>query len=288
MDIIRAKKMGFCFGVEKAVKTCYQVAKEQNENIYILGMVVHNKDVVKEMKGIGFKIIEEESILKNEDTLSEKDTVIIRAHGTTEEVLEKLKEKKVKIVDATCVFVKKIKEILIEQENKDEEILFVGDKNHPEVKGIISFGRKVTVFKNIDELKKFDFNEKIRYSLLTQTTLNKEKFNEIRNYLEKTHRNVTIFDRICGATSERQEAAKELAKNTDVVFIVGDEKSSNSKKLLEISLTYNENSYLIQNDEELDLSLIENAEKIGITAGASTPENIIKKIENKIRGNRNV
>ena len=288
MVIIRAEKMGFCFGVKKAVETCYEVADKIGTNKYILGMVVHNKDVVKEMEKIGFKIVNEDEILQGEDFLKKGDIVIIRAHGTTSQIIDKLKEKEVEIYDATCIFVDRIKEILIEREALGDEIIFIGDKEHPEVKGIISFGKNVNVFKNLEELKESSLKNSKRYSVLTQTTLNKSKFLEIKEYLEKYYSNAQIFDRICGATSERQEATKKLAKLCDVVIVIGDLKSSNSKKLLEVALTNNPKSYLVQNENELDLSIFSKEMKIGITAGASTPEDIIKKIENKIRGNFNV
>ena len=288
MEIIRAKKMGFCFGVKKAVETCYEVVKEKDKKKYILGMVVHNKDVVKEMQDIGFEIVEEEKILNKQDSLKKGDIVVVRAHGTTSEIMEILKEKQVEIHDATCIFVDKIKEILIEREDLGDEIIFIGDKEHPEVKGIISFGKNINIFKDLEELEGSLLNKSKKYSVLTQTTLNKKKFLEIKDYLQKNYSNAQIFDRICGATSERQEATRELAEKTDLVLVIGDLKSSNSKKLLEVALSINPNSYLIQNETELNMDLIKENMKIGITAGASTPEEIIKKIENKIRGNFNV
>lgn len=287
MKIIRAEKMGFCFGVKNAVDTCYKISKE-NSKKYILGMIVHNKDVVNDMKSIGFEVIEEENILNNNNSLKEGDTIIIRAHGTTKDIMDILNSKKINIIDTTCVFVKKIKKILIEQEKLGDHIIFIGDKNHPEVRGIISFGKNVVVFKNLEELKTSNFDYNISYTVLTQTTLNKEKFFKIKNFLEKKYKNMKIFDKICGATSERQEATKNLAKIADIVLVIGDEKSSNSKKLLEIAKTYNNNSFLIQNEKELSLELLKNIEIVGITAGASTPEKIIKNIENKIRGNFDV
>ncbi|WP_297599020.1 4-hydroxy-3-methylbut-2-enyl diphosphate reductase [uncultured Cetobacterium sp.] len=288
MEIIRAEKMGFCFGVEKAVETCYDISKKTNGKKYILGMVVHNKDVVKDMEKIGFEVVNEDEILDGRDNLKKDDIVVIRAHGTTCEVIKRLKEKEVKIHDATCVFVDRIKEILIKREEVGDEIIFIGDKNHPEVKGVISFGKNVNVFKNLEELKGSPLNVSKKYSVLTQTTLNKEKFLEIKEYLQKHYPNAQIFDRICGATSERQDATKKLAKCTDVMIVIGDLNSSNSKKLLEVALACNPNSYLIQNENELNLSIFNEKMSIGITAGASTPEEIIKKIENKIRGNFNV
>lgn len=288
MEIIRAEKMGFCFGVKKAVETCYEVSKKKGSRKYILGMVVHNKDVVKEIENIGFVMVDEKDILDGKDTLKKGDTIVIRAHGTTSQIVEILKRKEVEIYDATCIFVDKIKEILIERESLKDEIIFIGDREHPEVKGIISFGKKVNVFKNLEELKESSLDRSKRYSVLTQTTLNKSKFLEIKEYLEKYYSNAQIFDRICGATSERQEATKKLANICDIIVVIGDLKSSNSKKLLEVAKAENPNSYLVQNEEELDMSIFSENMKIGITAGASTPEDIIKKIENKIRGNFNV
>ncbi|MGL4946920.1 MAG: 4-hydroxy-3-methylbut-2-enyl diphosphate reductase [Cetobacterium sp.] len=288
MEIIRAEKMGFCFGVKKAVEACYRIAEKKSKNKYILGMVVHNKDVVDEMKRIGFVIIEEEKILNGKDPLVKGDTIIIRAHGTTAEIINILKQKQIEIIDATCIFVDKIKEILIERESLGDEIIFIGDKEHPEVKGIVSFGKKIKIFKSLNELKENPLKSSKKYSVLTQTTLNKEKFIDIKEYLQKHYSNAKIFDRICGATSERQEATRKLSRVCDIVVVIGDLKSSNSKKLLEVAIAENPKSYLIQNDTELDLSIFSKNMKIGITAGASTPEDIIKKIENKIRGNFNV
>lgn len=288
MEILRADKMGFCFGVKKAVETCYEISESREYRKYILGMVVHNKDVVKKMSEIGFLTITEEELLEGKDNLKKGDIVIIRAHGTTKEIYEILRKKSVIIEDATCIFVTKIREILLEREKEEDEIIFIGDKDHPEVKGIISFGKNIHIFKTIEELKKADFNKEKKYSVLTQTTLNKEKFLEIKEYLQKHYSNAKIFDRICGATSERQEATKSLSKIVDIVIVIGDIKSSNSKKLLEVALKNNQNSYLIQNDKELNLSIFKPGMKVGITAGASTPEEVIKKIENKIRGKFNV
>lgn len=284
MTILRAEKMGFCFGVEKAIELCYKLSGEKESKKYILGMLVHNKDVIDEMREIGFETVTEEEILSGKDSLIAGDIVVIRAHGTTSEIWKRLEEKKVKIYDASCIFVNKIKEILIEEEQKGNEIVFIGDKEHPEVKGIVSFGERVLIFKDLEELKKFNFDKEKNYTLLTQTTLNKKKFLEMRNYLEKNYSNFRIFDRICGATFERQEATKKLAREVELLVVIGDVKSSNTKKLLEIAKNENMNSILIQNEKELDLDILKKEMIVGITAGASTPEKTIRKIEDRIRG----
>ncbi|MGL6114669.1 MAG: 4-hydroxy-3-methylbut-2-enyl diphosphate reductase [Cetobacterium sp.] len=285
MEIIRAKKMGFCFGVRGAIRTCHRVSETENNKKYILGMVVHNKHVVKSLEELGFSVVEERDLLENKDNLKPGDIVVVRAHGTTKAVYDILKERDVIIYDAACIFVTKIRDILLEEKAKGNRIIFIGDKEHPEVKGIISFGENVIIYKDLEELKNGELDSNINYSLLTQTTYNKDKFAEIKEYLESNWPNVQIFDRICGATYERQKAAEDLAKNVDIVIIVGDKNSSNSKKLFEISKKHNENSYLVQDETEIDLSWFKGQERIGITAGASTPEDIIINIENKIRGN---
>ncbi|WP_270749390.1 4-hydroxy-3-methylbut-2-enyl diphosphate reductase [Fusobacterium hominis] len=287
MEIIRAKHMGFCFGVTGAIDTCYQVIsndKNLGKKVYILGMLVHNESVVEELKNKGFEIIEEEDILHGKDKLQSKDIVIIRAHGTTKEIYSILNEKNVDIHDATCVFVAKIRKTLVEMEKTGYNIVFIGDKNHPEVRGIISFGNNVQVCANLEELKKIEIDEKKKYCLLTQTTLNKKSLEKIKSYLENKHSNVKILDKICGATQVRQEAVEDLAKIADIVIVVGGKNSSNTKKLYDISNSFNPHTYLIQDENDLDPNWLIGKEKIGITAGASTPERIVINIENKIRG----
>jgi 4-hydroxy-3-methylbut-2-enyl diphosphate reductase len=277
--------MGFCFGVAGAIEICNKMLREiKNKKIYILGMIVHNKYVVSDLTKKGLEILEEEKILNGENRLCPGDVVIIRAHGTTKEIYEILKEKNVKIVDATCVFVTNIRKTLEKMEKEEKEIIFIGDKEHPEVKGIVSFGKNVSIFKNLEELKKFSIDPNKKYSLLTQTTLNKIEFEEIKNYFEKDYSNIEIFDRICGATYDRQRATEELAKQVDLALIVGDKKSSNTHKLYEIAKKINEKSYLIQSVEEIDDNWFFEIKKVGITAGASTPSELIVEIENKLRG----
>lgn len=287
MEIIRAKHMGFCFGVAGAIDICYKVSQDKKnigKKINILGMLVHNEYVVEKLKKEGFGIIEEEMLLKDGYSLGENDIVIIRAHGTSEDIYTKLKEKNVEIYDATCVFVTHIRKTLIEMEKQGYHILFIGDKNHPEVKGIISFGKNVDVFDTIEELQKFSIQENEKYCLLTQTTLNKKKLEKIKSYLENNFKNVKILDKVCGATQVRQEAVEELANKVDILIVIGGKNSSNTKKLYDISIKINGNTYLIQDERDLQKDWFLGKEKIGITAGASTPEEIVNKIENEIRG----
>ena len=283
MEIIRAKHMGFCFGVLEAINVCNSLVEEKGRK-YILGMLVHNKQVVEDMQRKGFKLVTENELLEDMDGLKEGDIVVIRAHGTSKSVHEKLKERKVKVFDATCIFVNKIRqEIEIANEN-GYSILFMGDKNHPEVKGVISFADDIQIFEGFEEAKKLKIDLDKTYLLSTQTTLNKKKFEEIKKYFKENYKNVIIFDKICGATAVRQKAVEDLAIKVEVMIIVGDTKSSNTKKLYEISKKLNGNSYLVENEEQLDLTIFRGKEVVGITAGASTPEETIMNIEKKIRG----
>ena len=283
MEIIRAKHMGFCFGVLEAINVCNSLIEEKGRK-YILGMLVHNKQVVEDMEKKGFKLVKEEELLEDIDDLKENDIVVVRAHGTSKKVHEKLKERKVKVYDATCIFVNKIRQEIEIANEKGYNILFMGDKNHPEVKGVISFADNIQIFESLEEAMKVKIDSSKTYLLSTQTTLNKKKFEEVKKYFKENYQNVIIFDKICGATAVRQKAVEELAIKADIVIIVGDTKSSNTKKLYEISKKLNSESYLVENEEQLDLTIFRGKEVIGITAGASTPEETIMNIEKKIRG----
>ena len=283
MEIIRAKYMGFCFGVLEAINVCNSLVEEKGKK-YILGMLVHNKQVVEDMQRKGFKLVTEEELLQDVDSLEENDIVVIRAHGTSKKVHEKLKERKVKVFDATCIFVNKIRQEIEIANEKGYSILFMGDRNHPEVKGVISFADDIQIFESYEEATKLKIDLDKTYLLSTQTTLNKRKFEEVKKFFKENYKNVIIFDKICGATAVRQKAVEDLAVKVELMIVVGDTKSSNTKKLYEISKKLNDNTYLIENEEQLDLNIFSGKKVVGITAGASTPEETIMNIEKKIRG----
>lgn len=283
MEIIRAKYMGFCFGVLEAINVCNSLVEEKGKK-YILGMLVHNKQVVEDMQRKGFKLVTEEELLQDVDSLEENDIVVIRAHGTSKKVHEKLKERKVKVFDATCIFVNKIRQEIEIANEKGYSILFMGDRNHPEVKGVISFADDIQIFESYEEATKLKIDLDKTYLLSTQTTLNKRKFEEVKKFFKENYKNVIIFDKICGATAVRQKAVEDLAVKVELMIVVGDTKSSNTKKLYEISKKLNDNTYLIENEEQLNLDIFSGKKVVGITAGASTPEETIMNIEKKIRG----
>ncbi len=285
LEIIRAEKMGFCFGVQDAVDLSELNSKKyKGKKIFMLGMLVHNEQVIKDLREQGIGIITEEEVLEDKVKLDENTVIIVRAHGTIKKIYEILERSKATIYDAACVFVKRIRELLEEKIKEKYKIIFIGDKNHPEVKGIISHGKDILVYSNLKELESAKLNINEKYYFIAQTTLNKDVYNDIKLYIEKKYLNSQIGNTICGATYVRQKAVEKLAKETDVVLIVGGKSSSNTRKLYEIAKNYNKNAYKIESYKELDLKWLKGYERIGITAGASTPEKSIIEIERIIKG----
>lgn len=277
--------MGFCLGVEQAVDLAKQISLENtNKHIYILGELVHNKEVIKELEELNIKTIDEKKFERDEYTFEKDDIVILRAHGSTKFIYDKLIEQEVVIHDAACIFVKRIRNLLLQKMDEGYEILFIGDKEHPEVKGIISYGKDIKVFENLDILKKSNLDRYKKYYFLTQTTFNKYIFYDIKEYIKENFPKSDVGLTICGATYERQISVEKLAKETDLVIIVGGKNSSNTKKLYQIAVNLNPNTYLVETKEDLDMNWLIGKEKIGITAGASTPEKSIIEIERKIKG----
>ncbi len=277
--------MGFCLGVEQAVELAKEVAsKNKDKSVFILGELVHNKQVIKDLEKMNIKTINEEDFLNDKYAFEERDIVILRAHGSTKEVYEKLLTQGVSIYDAACIFVKRIRNLLMQKLSEGYEIIFIGDKEHPEVKGIISYGNDIKVYENLDSLKISSLDKKGKYYFLTQTTFNKYVFQEIKDYIKLEFLNSDVGMTICGATYERQIAVETLAKEVQIIIIVGGKNSSNTKKLFQIASKINSKTYLVETKDDLDMKWFEGIEKVGISAGASTPKESIIEIERKIKG----
>ncbi|MDO4744341.1 MAG: 4-hydroxy-3-methylbut-2-enyl diphosphate reductase [Clostridia bacterium] len=274
MEIKIAEKSGFCFGVDRAVKIAYDTAKKKN-NIFTYGMLIHNADVTSELEKMG--VMCAESI----DSIPDGSTVIIRAHGISKAEYMMLEEKCAEVIDATCPFVKRIHKIVEEEHKKGRQIVIAGDKNHPEVKGIDGWCENSAFIagdeSDCDEILKK--NSEIPISIVSQTTLRPEKAKKIEKILKKYFTNAIFFDTICSATEERQMAAEKLSKESDVMLVLGGKNSSNTEKLFEICREHCQDTYKIENSKELDgLAHLfkKNIKKVGITAGASTPDKVIK------------
>ena len=282
-NIKLAKFAGFCYGVKRAVETAKKLKQENPDKcVYILGELIHNTDVIEELENLGIKTIYE---------VPEKaeGICIIRSHGEAPEVFEKIKKAGLELVDLTCPDVKKVQQKAIELAQKDYFVVIVGKPNHPEVMAIKAnadmYSDKVVVATTIEELEPFAEKIKIhkRVGVVVQTTQMVSSLNLVVNYLNMIAKEVLIHNTICQSTAMRQKEAKELAKESDLMLVVGSKKSANTTHLAEILKDCTKTVH-IENDSELDENLFNNITNIGITAGASTPQVIIDKVISKIKG----
>ncbi len=282
MEVIRAKTAGFCFGVKRAVDTVYEQLEKASESttIYTYGPIIHNEEVVKDMKQKGVIVLQSEAEL---DALTE-GTVIIRSHGVEKAIYDKLNAQGIKIVDATCPFVKKIHNIVQKESTNGNYIIIVGNPQHPEVEGIRGWaGTKATVVQTKEDIDKLKIPENEKVCVVSQTTFNYNKFKELVEIILKKSYDVSVLNTICNATKERQTEARSIAETVDAMIVIGDKHSSNTQKLFEICRKACNNTYYIQTLGDLDLNQLGSVETVGITAGASTPNNIIEEVQNNVR-----
>lgn len=283
-----AKTAGFCFGVQRAVEMVYTEA-DKGKKVVTLGPIIHNEQVVSDLEKRGVSVIDE-TALSDESVDLSKATVVIRSHGVSKSVYEKLRQKKCEIVDSTCPFVKKIHDTVQEYAAQGYDIVIVGSREHPEVQGILGWclppGRKSpertdvgTVVETEAEMEAFcPSNREKKVCVVAQTTFNYKKFKELVEIISKKGYDIIAVNTICNATAERQQEASELAARSDAMIVIGGKNSSNSRKLFDISKNQCENTYFIQTLEDLDITCIESSASLGITAGASTPKNIIQEV----------
>ena len=282
MEVVVAEHAGFCFGVTKAVDTVYEQISNKKQNIYTFGPIIHNEIVVSDLESKGVKVIEDVSDLKGVT----EGTVIIRSHGVTKEVHDSLEKTGLEIIDATCPFVKRIHRIVEEESSKGKSIIVVGSKSHPEVEGIVSYANgPVYVVESPEMAEKFSADRNADYTVVSQTTFNKNKFQETIEILHNYGYNINIVNTICNATDERQTEAEEIASRADVMIVIGGAHSSNSRKLYEICAARCARTYFIQTLDDLKLEIPDGARLVGITAGASTPKNIIEEVQKHVRTN---
>ena len=266
-----AKSYGFCFGVKRAIK----IAENAGEASTI-GELIHNAEEINRLRqNFGVKTLSDASEVSDEKKL------IIRTHGIQKEDLLRLRAQNKELIDATCPFVTKPQQIVEKMSDEGYDIVIFGDSNHPEVKGVKSYAKgRVFVVLEPSELKEIKLNSRV--AVVSQTTKKIENFVKIVDYLMQKSREVRIFNTICNATLENQEAAAELAKKADIMIIVGGKNSSNTKQLFLISQSFCKDSYLIENEDEIEQIWFKNKNLCGISAGASTPDWIIKKVVEKI------
>ena len=281
MEVILAKSAGFCFGVKRAVETVYEQTGTENR-IYTYGPIIHNEEVVKDLESKGVTVLEGEEDLRKLD----KGTVVIRSHGVPREICEMIEKKGLACVDATCPFVKRIHRIVEKESGEGRRIIIIGNSGHPEVEGIMGWSHTpAAVIESAEEAEKFTCLPGEKLCLVSQTTFNYNKFKELVEIFQKKGYNITIVNTICNATEERQTEAREIADKVDAMIVIGGKHSSNTRKLYEICRERCKSTYLIQTLDDLHLELPETAALVGITAGASTPNNIIEEVQNYVRIN---
>ncbi len=290
MEVKLAECAGFCFGVKRAVDTVYEQIKT-GKTIYTYGPIVHNEEVVKELEAQGVKVIENRAALekmKSADIASDEEipAVIIRAHGVPKDIYQLLEEKHFECIDATCPFVKKIHNIVDKAGREGKNIIIVGNPAHPEVEGIKGWcNSPVTVIETPEEAEKYSPKEGEKLCIVSQTTYNYNKFQYIVEIFQKKGYNDSVVNTICNATEERQQSAKTLAAEADVMIVIGGKHSSNTAKLYEICSRECANTYFIQTLDDLHLELPKAVRLVGITAGASTPNKLIEEVQNYVRIN---
>ena len=269
MEIILSKFSGYCYGVKKAVSVADE-SIDKYEDIYSLGSLIHNKRAVEKLKNKGLKVV---------DDIEEKNkNIIFRSHGVEKKYYDYANKNNLNVIDTTCIYVKKIHQIVEEKYKDGYEIIIVGSKKHPEVIGINSWSNyKAQFVEEIADTDKLNINEEKSYAVVFQTTFNIEKYTKIVEILKEKIKNVEIFNTICSATKKRQDFALQLADEVDMMIVIGDTSSSNSKKLYELA---NEKvkSIFIEDVAELEEVMFEGVQKVGVTAGASTPDFVIDEV----------
>lgn len=286
MEVTVAKSAGFCFGVKRAVDTVYREIESGEKPVYTFGPIIHNEQVVEDLENRGVQVIHSEDELEG---LS-GGTVVIRSHGVSRDVCEKIEARGMKIVDATCPFVKKIHRIVDEEGRKGRHVVIIGSADHPEVQGIMGWASgPVTVMHTAEEAESFVPENGKPISIVAQTTFNYNKFKDLVEILcKKRYDNnvlniLNILNTICNATEERQREAKSIAGEVDTMLVVGGRHSSNTQKLFEICKKECGNTYYIQTPVDLDSEMFHHSSYVGITAGASTPKKIIEEVQEHVR-----
>lgn len=269
-EIIIAETAGFCFGVKRAVQLAFDT--EVVNPTYTFGPIIHNDSVINRLANKGIVAI---------DTMGDKaiNTLIIRAHGVGKHIYDEAKEKKIQLVDATCPYVTKIHKLVRQYQEKGYGIIVVGDKNHPEIIGINGWANNsCIILKDVGEATHLQLDQTVPYLLVSQTTYKKEVVENIVSRLKEQAIELTYIPTICSATKERQEEASFIAKQVDTMIVIGSAFSSNTQKLYEICKKECANTHCILDESYLEEGMFKESQKIGITAGASTPSDIIESV----------
>lgn len=273
-EVKLAKSAGFCFGVKRAVDLVYEEAKKGGD-IYTYGPIIHNEEVVGDLENKGVRVINSPEEIDN----LKSGTIIIRSHGVSKDIYDRMINNGLNVIDATCPFVKKIHNIVSEESSKGNVIVIVGNKDHPEVQGIKGWSNGETyIIDSKEEIDKITINNGKKVCVVAQTTFNFNKFKELVEILTKRVYDIIAVNTICNATKERQTEAKSLALESDAMIVIGGRHSSNTQKLYQICKSECDNTMYIQTLDDLVIDELTSVRSVGITAGASTPNNIIEEV----------
>jgi 4-hydroxy-3-methylbut-2-enyl diphosphate reductase len=273
MKVIVAEKCGFCHGVKNAIRMAEEILAQEDE-VYSLGPIIHNKDVVEQLAQTGLK-----TVSKVEDIQS--GTVLIRSHGAAPQQLAKLKEKGINIVDATCVLVKRLQHIAEQFEQDGYKVVVIGDENHPEVQAVMGCAKEAVVIADESDLHKLPNNAKL--GIVCQTTESPDHFGRMLGAIGRcSFRELKVVNTLCEEAIKRQQSAVQLCKQVDIMFVLGGLESANTRRLADLCKRENSRTYHLQNWNELDKKLLFGKKIAGVTAGASTPEWIIAEFVKKL------
>lgn len=283
MNLVVAKSAGFCFGVKRAVNMVYDEIGKSDVPVYTYGPIIHNEEVVRDLEEKGIRVI------RSLDELEQlpHGKIIVRSHGISKAEHEKILSAGFELLDATCPFVLKIHRLVGEYSRKGYIIVIAGNGQHPEVEGIMGWvenGAAYTV-QTPEDISKLPFKEGQKVCFVAQTTFNYNKFQDLVEIFQKKGYDVIVVNTICNATEVRQKEAREIAQRVDIMIVIGGTHSSNTRKLYEICQKECERTYFIQTLDDLHLEIPKSAKLVGITAGASTPNNIIEEVQNYVRIN---
>ena len=278
MEITVAKTAGFCFGVKRAVEKVYDQIATGKKPIYTYGPIIHNEEVVRDL--------EEKGVINSKEELEalKEGVVVIRSHGVGREIYELLERQGLELVDATCPFVKKIHKIVREQCEAGRRVIIVGNEHHPEVEGIKGWGNEYTLaVESLEEFENLALRPDEKLCIVAQTTFNYNKFQDLVEKISKTYYDILVLNTICNATQERQVEARQIASQVDVMIVIGGKNSSNTQKLYEICRRECKHTYYIQTLEDFKPEITGTVRSVGITAGASTPNQIIEEVHTNVR-----
>jgi 4-hydroxy-3-methylbut-2-enyl diphosphate reductase len=275
-----AKSAGFCFGVKRAVEKVYEQVGKSEKKVYTFGSIIHNEQVVNDLESKGVAVVN----AKEELAAIHDGTIVIRSHGVSRDIYQIIEQNELECVDATCPFVRKIHRIVEKESLGGRHIIIIGDAKHPEIQGIRGWCMgPVTIIADAQEAEQLSLLPETKLCIVSQTTFNYNKFKDLVEILSKKGYDIIVLNTICSATEERQLEARQIACEADTMIVIGGRHSSNTQKLYEICMKECKNTYYIQTLVDLDTKPFQCIGCVGITAGASTPNNIIEEVQKYVR-----